>query len=112
MPLSSDLADHMRAGSFAVSCLADVPDGPILGRNAAVLYPRSARRRRTSFTGIISNVWRGWTSWWPITAFSGRCAPPISKPRTKRARRRSSAMSKGLTSSTADWSDCVVDYTR
>ena len=33
-PPSDDLADGMRAGSLAVACLADVPDGPILGRNA------------------------------------------------------------------------------
>jgi len=34
-PPSNDLANGMRAGSLAVACLADVPDGPILGRNAA-----------------------------------------------------------------------------
>jgi membrane dipeptidase len=33
-PPSGDLADHMRTGSLAVACLADVPDGPILARNA------------------------------------------------------------------------------
>ncbi len=33
-PPSGDLANAMRAGSLAVACLADVPDGPILGRNA------------------------------------------------------------------------------
>jgi len=33
-PPSDDLASAMRAGSLAVACLADVPDGPILGRNA------------------------------------------------------------------------------
>ncbi len=33
-PPNGDLANHMRAGSLAVACLADVPDGPILGRNA------------------------------------------------------------------------------
>jgi len=33
-PPSDDLANGMRAGSLAVACLADVPDGPILGRNA------------------------------------------------------------------------------
>src|SRR6266478_9756878 len=32
-PPSDDLANAMRAGSLAVACLADVPDGPILGRN-------------------------------------------------------------------------------
>jgi membrane dipeptidase len=34
-PPSGDLANGMRAGSLAVACLADVPDAPILGRNAA-----------------------------------------------------------------------------
>ena len=34
-PPSDDLANGMRAGALAVACLADVPDGPILGRNAA-----------------------------------------------------------------------------
>src|SRR6266849_590815 len=32
-PPNDDLANVMRAGSLAVACLADVPDGPILGRN-------------------------------------------------------------------------------
>jgi membrane dipeptidase len=34
-PPNDDLANGMRAGSLAVACFADVPDGPILGRNAA-----------------------------------------------------------------------------
>jgi membrane dipeptidase len=34
-PPSDDLEHAMRAGSLAVACLADVPDGPVLGRNAA-----------------------------------------------------------------------------
>jgi membrane dipeptidase len=34
-PPSDDLASGMRAGSLAVACLADVPDGPILGVSAA-----------------------------------------------------------------------------
>jgi membrane dipeptidase len=33
-PPSDDLAGHMRAGLLAVACLADVPDGPVLARNA------------------------------------------------------------------------------
>jgi len=33
-PPSDDLARSMRAGGMAVVCLADVPDGPILGRDA------------------------------------------------------------------------------
>jgi membrane dipeptidase len=42
-PPSGDLASGMRAGSLAVACLADVPDGPVLGRNAAGVL--SALRR-------------------------------------------------------------------
>jgi membrane dipeptidase len=34
-PPGPDLANGMRAGSLAVACLADVPDGPVLGRNSA-----------------------------------------------------------------------------
>src|SRR6266403_5858897 len=34
-PPNDDLVNAMRAGSLAVACLADVPDAPILGRNAA-----------------------------------------------------------------------------
>src|SRR5882724_10006670 len=34
-PPNDNLANGMRAGSLAVACLADVPDGPILGRNPA-----------------------------------------------------------------------------
>ena len=34
-PPNDSLANGMRAGSLAVACLADVPDGPILGRNPA-----------------------------------------------------------------------------
>jgi membrane dipeptidase len=33
-PPNDDLANAMQAGSLAVACLADVPDGPVLGRNA------------------------------------------------------------------------------
>jgi membrane dipeptidase len=32
-PPNDELANAMRAGSLAIACLADVPDGPILGRN-------------------------------------------------------------------------------
>src|SRR5712691_7888437 len=32
-PPNDDLANAMRAGSLAIACLADVPDGPVLGRN-------------------------------------------------------------------------------
>ena len=34
-PPNDSIANGMRAGSLAIACLADVPDAPILGRNAA-----------------------------------------------------------------------------
>jgi membrane dipeptidase len=34
-PPNDDMAKGMRAGALAAVCLADVPDGPLLGRNAA-----------------------------------------------------------------------------
>jgi membrane dipeptidase len=34
-PPNDDLATGMRAGSLTVACLANVPDGPVLGRNAS-----------------------------------------------------------------------------
>src|SRR5690242_4638075 len=34
-PPNDDLSHAMRAGSLAVACLADVPDGPVLGSDAA-----------------------------------------------------------------------------
>jgi membrane dipeptidase len=50
-PPNDDLASAMRAGSLAVACLADVPDGPILGRNtegvlAAVSTPEPGQLYR------------------------------------------------------------------
>ena len=50
-PPNDDLATAMRAGSLAVACLADVPDGPILGRNtegvlAAVSTPEPGQLYR------------------------------------------------------------------
>jgi membrane dipeptidase len=37
-PPSDDLARSMRAGPIAIVCLADVPDGPLLGRNASNVF--------------------------------------------------------------------------
>jgi membrane dipeptidase len=48
-PPSDDLANGMRTGSLAVACLADVPDGPILGRNAAGVL----RALRTPEPGLL-----------------------------------------------------------
>jgi membrane dipeptidase len=50
-PPNDDLANAMRAGSLAVACLADVPDGPVLGRNtegvlAAVRTPEPGQLYR------------------------------------------------------------------
>jgi membrane dipeptidase len=50
-PPNDDLANAMRAGSLAIACLADVPDGPVLGRNtrgvlAAVRTPEPGQLYR------------------------------------------------------------------
>ena len=50
-PPNDDLANTMRTGSLAVACLADVPDGPVLGRNpkgvlAAVRTPEPGQLYR------------------------------------------------------------------
>ena len=54
-PPSGDIARDMRAGSLAAACLADVPDGPILGRNAegalAVVATKSLLLSHTAVLG-------------------------------------------------------------
>src|ERR1700675_4883328 len=45
-PPSDDLASGMRAGSLAVACLADVPDGPILGVSASGVLTALRRPER------------------------------------------------------------------
>ena len=56
-PPSEDLANAMRAGSLAVACLGDVPDGPILGRNpegslAVVRTPEPGQLYRHHLEGL------------------------------------------------------------
>jgi hypothetical protein len=51
-PPNDDLANAMRSGSLAVARLADVPDGPVLGRNtegvlAALRTPEPGWMRRS-----------------------------------------------------------------
>jgi membrane dipeptidase len=58
-PPSDDLATSMRAGSLAVACLADVPDGPILGRNAAGVLTAL----RTPEPGLLYNHHRERLAW-------------------------------------------------
>jgi membrane dipeptidase len=55
-PPSGDLASHMRGGSLAVACLADVPDGPILGRDATGVLSALRTRHPASSTAITSNA--------------------------------------------------------
>jgi membrane dipeptidase len=59
---SGDLASAMRAGSLAVACLADVPDWPVLGRNAEGRLLWCARRRPANFTVTTSTASPGWTN--------------------------------------------------
>ena len=58
-PPSDDLAKGMRAGSLAVACLADVPDGPILGRDAAGVL----RALRTPEPGELNKYHLGRLDW-------------------------------------------------
>jgi hypothetical protein len=75
-PPSNDLAGGMRAGSLAVACLADVPDGPILGRHPAS-SPPCARRSRASSTNTISSALPGWTRLWRTMDCAEHSSPPI-----------------------------------
>jgi membrane dipeptidase len=47
-PPNDDLVKGMKAGSLAVVCLADVPDGPILKRNEAGVLTSSTPVSSTS----------------------------------------------------------------
>src|SRR5258707_3172264 len=58
-PPNDSLANGMRAGSLAVACLADVPDGPILGRNAAGVLAAL----RTPEPGQLYNYHLGRLAW-------------------------------------------------
>src|SRR6202047_272619 len=58
-PPNDALANGMRAGSLAVACLADVPDGPILGRNAAGVLTAL----RTPEPGLLYNYHLGRLDW-------------------------------------------------
>ncbi len=58
-PPNDDLAKGMRAGSLAIVCLADVPDGPILGVNAAGV----AGATRTPEPGFLNTYHLGRLDW-------------------------------------------------
>jgi membrane dipeptidase len=58
-PPNDSLANGMRAGSLAVACLADVPDGPILGRNTA----GALAALRTPEPGQLYNYHLGRLAW-------------------------------------------------
>lgn len=58
-PPNDDLAKGMRAGSLAIVCLADVPDGPILGVNAAGV----AGATRTPERGFLNTYHLGRLDW-------------------------------------------------
>ena len=58
-PPNDTIAKGMRAGSLAVACLADVPDGPILGRNAAGVLGAL----RTPEPGLLNDYHLGRLDW-------------------------------------------------
>ena len=58
-PPSADLAMGMKAGSLAIACLADVPDAPLLGRDAAGVL----RALRTPASGELNKYHLGRLDW-------------------------------------------------
>jgi membrane dipeptidase len=58
-PPSADLAMGMKAGGLAIACLADVPDGPLLGRDAAGVL----RALRTPASGELNKYHLGRLDW-------------------------------------------------
>src|SRR5712692_10099482 len=88
-PPSDDLANAMRAGSLAVACLADVPDGPILGRNAEGVLAALRAPEPGHSIGTISNASPGWTKWSPTMASFVRLPRLISRRRIKQGSPRS-----------------------
>lgn len=58
-PPSDDLANGMRAGSLAAVCLADVPDAPILGLNAAGVLGAT----RVPEPGLLNSYHLGRLDW-------------------------------------------------
>jgi hypothetical protein len=69
----------MRAGSLSVACLADVPDGPILGRNtegilAAVRIPEPAQPYRHHLERLV---------WWMRCSPTMACVAPFPRPISK-----------------------------
>ncbi len=79
-PPSDDLAQGMRAGSLATACLADVPDGPILGRNAAGVLGVV----RTAEPGMLYRYHLGRLDWMEARAARGG-APARRQARAARA---------------------------
>jgi membrane dipeptidase len=58
-PPSADLALGMKAGGLAIACLADVPDGPLIGRDAAGVL----RALRTPPSGELNKYHLGRLDW-------------------------------------------------
>jgi membrane dipeptidase len=88
-PPSDDLANGMRAGSLAVACLADVPDGPVLGRNAAGVLAAVRTPEPGMLYNTISSGLLGWTRWWRSMDCAALSPLPISRRRMPRGSRLS-----------------------
>ncbi len=97
-PPNDGRANGMRAGSLAVACLADVPDGPILGRNTAgglaALRTPAGPALQAYYLGPLD----GWMRWSPTMACVARFRQPISRPHMQWGSPRSWATWKGSTS--------------
>ena len=79
-PPNDDLANAMRAGSLAVACLADVPDGRSSAGMRKAFWPLCACPSRANSTGTISNVSLGWMRCSPATACTGHSQSLLAKP--------------------------------
>jgi membrane dipeptidase len=73
-PPSDDLANAMLAGSLGVTCLADLPDDPVLGRNAGgtLAAVRTPHGHHLESPGRMDNLVANHAS-------VARPTPPISK---------------------------------
>jgi membrane dipeptidase len=62
-PPNDSIANGMRAGFLAVACLAEVPDGPILGRNAAGVLGALRTPEPGELYKYHLGASIGWTRW-------------------------------------------------
>ena len=88
-PPNDDLAKGMRAGSLAVACLADVPDGPDPRQECGRRTRRAAQAGAgSSSTNTILSASIGWMRWSRTMACVAPFRRPISRPHIERGNPR------------------------